>query len=333
MPRRIFIILHGLLLLLAAATAIAAGPAVRIGVLAYRGPDEAVSSWDELPARLAAAIPGYRFELRPLDGVALREALRVGELEFVLTNSSQYVALAADFGIQRIATVMLPEALSPEQALGSTLLTLAGRDDLEQLADLRGKRIATVAADAFGGYLVAARELLHAGVDLEAGDARPLFVGFPMRRAVEAVRSGEADAAIVRTCLLEQFSAKGLLRPEEFKVIGPRPDFWDSDRIGAGGTPIKTECGWLNFYHGVDGSRVYRLGVLILDLDDPTKVVYRSDEPCLSPEEPYEKEGPVPNVVFSCGAVEKDGQYLVYYGGADRVIAIASIGVDEVLAV
>ena len=115
------------------------------------------------------------------------------------------------------------------------------------------------------------------------------------------------------------------------KVIGPRPDFWDSDRIGAGGTPIKTERGWLSFYHGVDGSRVYRLGILILGLDDPTKAVFRSDEPCLEPEEPYEKEGPVPNVVFSSGAVEKDGQYLVYYGGADRVIAVASIGVDEVL--
>jgi len=116
------------------------------------------------------------------------------------------------------------------------------------------------------------------------------------------------------------------------KVIGPRPGFWDSDRIGAGGTPIKTERGWLNFYHGVDGGRVYRLGILTLDLDDPTEAVFRSDEPCLGPEEPYEKEGPVPNVVFSCGAVEKDGQYLVYYGGADRVIAVASIGVDEVLA-
>jgi two-component system sensor histidine kinase TtrS len=221
MLRRICALFSGLLLLLATASALADGP-VRIGVLAYRGPDEAVSSWVELPARLAAAIPGHRFELQSFDGPALREAVRTGELHFVLTNSSQYVDLAAAFGIQRIATVMLPEALSPEQALGSTVLALADRADLVDLPDLRGKRIATVAADAFGGYLVAARQLLHAGVDLEAGDARPLFVGFPMRRAVEALQRGEADAAIVRTCLLEQHAAKGLLRPEDFKVIGRR---------------------------------------------------------------------------------------------------------------
>jgi len=114
------------------------------------------------------------------------------------------------------------------------------------------------------------------------------------------------------------------------RVIGPRPGFWDNNRIGAGNSPIRTDRGWLNFYHGVDEKRVYRLGILILDLEDPTKTVYRSDEPCLEPEDDYERDGPVPNVVFSCGAVEKDGQYLVYYGGADRCVAAASIRVDEV---
>ncbi len=221
--RRISSIL--LLLLPAATTAFAAStvPPVSIGVLAYRGPNEAVASWGELPARLGAAIPGQRFALRLLDGPALAEAVKTGELEFVLTNPTQYVQLAAEFGIQRIATVMLPEAISPEEAIGSTVLALTGRDDLVKLADLRGQRIAAVASDAFGGYLVAARELLLMGVDLESGDARPVFVGFPMNRTLDALRKGEADGAIVRTCLLEQLTAKGLLRPEEFKVVGRRP--------------------------------------------------------------------------------------------------------------
>jgi two-component system sensor histidine kinase TtrS len=196
---------------------------VRIGVLAYRGPDEAVASWSELPARLSAAVPGYRFEMQAYGGVELREAVRRGELEFVLANSSLYVDMAAQFGIQRIATVMLPEALSSERAIGSAVLTLAGRDDLTQLKDLRGKRIAVGAADAFGGYLVAAREIQRAGVDLERGDAKLMFTGFPMRLAVEAVRAGQADAAIVRTCLLEQLSANGLLQAATFKVVAPRP--------------------------------------------------------------------------------------------------------------
>jgi two-component system sensor histidine kinase TtrS len=195
---------------------------VRIGVLAYRGPDETGTSWSDLPARLARAIPGYRFEVREFPGPKLAEAVERNELEFVLTNSTQYVALAADFGIRRIATVMLPETLSQQQAIGSAILTLAERKDINQLADLRGKRVAAVARDAFGGYLVGARELLAAGVDLEAGAARMVFVGSPMRLAAQALLDGQADAAIVRTCLLEQLHTKGILHADDFKVIAPK---------------------------------------------------------------------------------------------------------------
>lgn len=104
-----------------------------------------------------------------------------------------------------------------------------------------------------------------------------------------------------------------------------QPGAWDCDRLGAGAPPIKTEYGWLNFYHGVDHARNYRLGALLLDLDDPSKVIGRSAEPILSPDENYEKVGLVPNVVFTCGAVEMNDQYLVYYGGADKVVGIATM--------
>jgi two-component system sensor histidine kinase TtrS len=195
---------------------------VRIGVLAYRGPDETGTSWSDLPARLAKAIPGYRFEVEEMSGTKLAEAVERNELEFVLTNSTQYVSLAAEFGIRRIATVMLPETLSQQQAIGSVILTRANRSDIRELTDLRGKRIAAVAHDAFGGYLAGARELLGAGMDLEAGDARMVFVGSPMRLAAEAVLDGRADAAIVRTCLLEQLATKEILRAEEFKVLAAK---------------------------------------------------------------------------------------------------------------
>ena len=129
---------------------------VRIGVLSYRELDGEVFNWREIQARLAADIPGYRFELKPMDGKGLREAVQKDELGFVLTNSNQYVSLATEFGIQRIATIILPEAASPDKALGSTVLTLAGRNDVTSLSDLRGKRVAIVANDAFGGYIAAA---------------------------------------------------------------------------------------------------------------------------------------------------------------------------------
>ena len=109
-----------------------------------------------------------------------------------------------------------------------------------------------------------------------------------------------------------------------------QPGAWDCDRIGAGAPPIKTERGWLNFYHGVDHKRNYRLGIMLLDLNDPSKVIGRSTEPMLSPALDYEKNGLVPNVVFTCGVIEKDDRYYVYYGGADKVIGVATMERSDV---
>ncbi|MDQ3614498.1 MAG: glycosidase, partial [Chloroflexota bacterium] len=77
-------------------------------------------------------------------------------------------------------------------------------------------------------------------------------------------------------------------------------------------------------YHGVDKDLVYRLGVALLDKDDPTKVLNRPKTPILEPEEPWELSGDVPNVVFTCGTASCGDRYLVYYGGADRVIGLAT---------
>jgi two-component system sensor histidine kinase TtrS len=89
---------------------------------------------------------------------------------------------------------------------------------------LRGKRVAIVANDAFGGYVAAARELLGAGVDLEAGDAHLVYVGFPMPLAIDALRTNQADVAIVRTCLIEHLSKQGKLKLPDFKVVSPRSE-------------------------------------------------------------------------------------------------------------
>ncbi|HEY8445968.1 MAG TPA: hypothetical protein VIL01_02605 [Thermomicrobiales bacterium] len=108
------------------------------------------------------------------------------------------------------------------------------------------------------------------------------------------------------------------------KIIEPRPGNWDSLKLGAGGPPLKTDRGWLCIYHGVSEDRVYRLGAVLLDLEDPSKIIGWPKEPILEPEEPWELEGDVPNVVFTCGTAEIGDQYVVYYGGADKVIAAAT---------
>ncbi len=111
-----------------------------------------------------------------------------------------------------------------------------------------------------------------------------------------------------------------------------RPGKWDANYIGVSPPPLKTEKGWLMFYHGTNKNRVYCASAALLDLDDPSKVIGRLEEPLLEPIAPYEAVGLVPNVVYPCGAVELNGEFLVYYGGADAVTGVASVGVEELLS-
>ena len=112
---------------------------------------------------------------------------------------------------------------------------------------------------------------------------------------------------------------------------------WQSTKIGAGPVPIETPEGWLLFYHGVLTSCngfVYSFGAALLDLDEPWKVIYRSDPYLLSPQTLYENVGDVPNVAFPCAALydEPTGRIAIYYGGADTVTALAFCKLDEVMS-
>jgi predicted GH43/DUF377 family glycosyl hydrolase len=114
-------------------------------------------------------------------------------------------------------------------------------------------------------------------------------------------------------------------------LMSVRPGKWDCSYMGLGAQPLKTPKGWLLFYHGVDKFKIYRLGAAMLDLENPAKVIGRLDDFILEPDDPWELRGLYPNVVYTCGAVELNGQYIVYYGGSDSVLCAASIGVEEML--
>ena len=114
-------------------------------------------------------------------------------------------------------------------------------------------------------------------------------------------------------------------------VMRPRRGAWDSYKVGANGPPLKTDAGWLLLYHGFAEDKVYKLGVALLDLNDPTQVLKRQEEPILEPEEEWERHGDVPNVVFSCGQVMTEDTLYVYYGGADTAIGVAMCSKAEVL--
>lgn len=119
-------------------------------------------------------------------------------------------------------------------------------------------------------------------------------------------------------------------------VMRARERKWDSLKIGPGAPPIKTGEGWLLVYHGVRATAagyLYRLGVALLDLEEPWRVLGRATEAVLSPLMPEDFQGNVGNVVFSCGAVlEDDGELRVYYGAADHVMCLASAPVDDLIA-
>ena len=119
-------------------------------------------------------------------------------------------------------------------------------------------------------------------------------------------------------------------------VMTTRPDHWDCSRIGASAQPIETDQGWLEIYHGVKEAAagpLYRLGVVMLDLENPARVLGRAAIPILAPREYYERVGDIGNVVFSCGAIleEQTREVKMYYGAADTCICVGTAKLDALI--
>src|SRR3989344_5813927 len=124
----------------------------------------------------------------------------------------------------------------------------------------------------------------------------------------------------------------------EKSIMQPRPNSWDSERIGAGPPPIRTDKGWLLIYHGVSKKGraiVYSVGAALLDLKDPSKIIARSpkNRPLIFPKENYEKKGYIRNVIFPTGIVQTlDKEWvLIYSGGADRVVSVHKLKIKDII--
>jgi beta-1,2-mannobiose phosphorylase / 1,2-beta-oligomannan phosphorylase len=114
-------------------------------------------------------------------------------------------------------------------------------------------------------------------------------------------------------------------------IATTRKGLWDSGRVGAGAAPIKTEKGWLEIYHGADKNHRYCLGALLLDLEDPSKVIARSTAPIMEPVAAYEQVGFFGNVIFTNGHVVEGDTLHLYYGASDEVICGATFSIQEIL--
>lgn len=126
-------------------------------------------------------------------------------------------------------------------------------------------------------------------------------------------------------------SPDGIHWGEHRCIAQTRQGKWDSVRIGGGASPIKTNEGWLEIYHGADENNRYCLGALLLDLNDPYKVIARSEEPIMEPIMEYEKTGFFGNVVFTNGHLVDGDEITLYYGASDEVICMAKFSIQEIL--
>ncbi|MFO7446238.1 MAG: glycoside hydrolase family 130 protein [Ignavibacteriaceae bacterium] len=132
-------------------------------------------------------------------------------------------------------------------------------------------------------------------------------------------------------------SSNDLVHWGNYKALAePEKGTWEADKIGGSTPPVKTDEGWLFLYHGVRGfgiSNLYKIGVMLLDLNEPWKIAGKSVEPILSPEEDYERVGDVGNVVFTNGwIIEGNGDVKIYYSGADSNVCIAETSMDYLLS-
>ena len=113
-------------------------------------------------------------------------------------------------------------------------------------------------------------------------------------------------------------------------LLGTRDGWWDELRIGAGAVPVRIDEGWLEIYHGADRNNRYCLGAVLLDAEQPWKVLARSDRPLFEPQTDYERTGFFGNVVFTCGLLLEDDRLKLYYGAADTSLCYAEIPLPDV---
>jgi predicted GH43/DUF377 family glycosyl hydrolase len=131
--------------------------------------------------------------------------------------------------------------------------------------------------------------------------------------------------------------SKDLVHWGAFKyMVGPMPGTWAADKIGGSTPPVRTDKGWLFLFHGVRGfgiSNIYKIGVMLSDLEKPWIVKHFSKEPILAPDKDYERVGDVQNVVFTNGwIIEESGDVKIYYSGADTNICLAETSVNYLLS-
>ncbi|MDH5692229.1 MAG: diguanylate cyclase [Gammaproteobacteria bacterium] len=199
------------------------GP-VYVGVLAYRGIENALARWRPTVEFLQKEIPSRKFKIVPLSLSEMEMAVQNHSIDFLITNTGNYVYLEYKYGVSRIAT-LINKRLGKESTLfGAVIFTRADRNDIHTLKDLKGKSFLAVNEDGFGGFQMALREFVDQGVNPYRDFSDLNFSGFPQEKVAIAVINGEADAGTFRTDSLEQLAAEGKIQMDQIKILNAQSD-------------------------------------------------------------------------------------------------------------
>ena len=193
-----------------------------IGVLAFRGEENALKRWAPTTEYLNQKIPNTNFIILPMGLEELRKTVSLHDIDFVLTNTGQYVELEVFYGVSRIATVKNNINGQPSTSFGAVIFTRADRDDIQVIEDLKGKRFMGVKRTGFGGFQMAWRELIDHGVNPFKDFESLEFSGFPQDEVAYAVRDGLVDAGTFRSETLENMSREGKIKLSDYKILHPK---------------------------------------------------------------------------------------------------------------
>ena len=215
------IIVIAIVLGLVTSPALSSAKTVKIGVLAKNGPVKALKMWKATGDYLSSKIAGEKFEIVPLEFDAVNPSIDKGSVDFFLVNSSMFVTAKVNYGASAIATMINSRQGLPLKAFGGVVITSSENDSINSFADLKGKTFMAVKKSSFGGWQMAYKELLDAGID-PFKDFSKLEFGGKHDNVVLAIENGAVDSGTIRTDTLERMVAAGVIDMEDIKVVGSK---------------------------------------------------------------------------------------------------------------
>ena len=196
---------------------------IHLGILNTSGNEAENVLYAETASVLKDKLKPRNVEVSTYDLPGLEKAIAAGKLDFFISNPGFYVSSRQKLDTTALASQSNQFFGRPDRALGSVFVVPKQNSNIFSLRDLRGKSVCAVAPNAYGGLYIALGELNRRGFDPDKFFSSIHYSGYPMPKVLEELKAGKCEAAIVRTCLLEELSASGQIKENEFRVIEPRP--------------------------------------------------------------------------------------------------------------